>query len=583
MNASTAPDTQSTSIETLIRQAVELTDSPPPALLDDNAPVFREENPAADAIYLVGLIGGKEVGKSALVNALAGLPITNETSHGPGTESAIAYVYRNRQAELQRLLEREAPGRFTIVPHDQANLGGQVLVDLPDIDSRFSSHLELTRKMLRHMLFPIWMQSVEKYADVQPQNLLAQVAAGNDPANFLFCLNKVDQLPKPEEADELRGDYARRVARVLGMEKPPRVFMLCARQPQAFDLPELARLLSREKTPQNLAQSRQLATRRRQQSLLQWLDRLDLPGRAERLDRLDEQASEIISQRLGIPLVETAIPEILDDAAYRLVMTDGVFARRVARWPIVSAIHSLLAPLRLVIRENASAGSFFGGAESLVDAHLKPSGSTIGSLVQTTFAQLQQTDPTVAGLYERRKLWETMESSAAEARLRQDLIETVKRQRQVVLDRLGGRSGIIAPLFRVLLTVGALLWFPFIQPVLAILMRSGSWTAQLRDAGAMAVQVLNGQALLYNSLFLLVWYLLLLAMLRWTTRSRVDRLLSGWKNAANADPTLNLTTRALQWIDDLLAPIRSARQATRSLNDQAQELRAQAEEAKSAA
>jgi hypothetical protein len=570
-------------IESLIRQAVELTDVPAPALLDDDAPVFREENPAADAIYLVGLIGGKEVGKSALVNALVGSPITNETSHGPGTETAIAYVYRPRQAELKRLLEREAPSRFTIVPHDQSALGGQVLVDLPDIDSRFASHLELTRKMLRHMLFPIWMQSVEKYADVQPQNLLAQVAAGNDPQNFLFCLNKVDQLPKPEEASELRDDYARRVARVLGMEKPPRVFMLSARQSQEFDLPELSKLLSREKTPQTLAQSRQLATRRRRQSLLQWLDRLDLPGRGERLDRLDEQASELVSQRLGIPLVETAIPDMLDDAAYRLVMTDGVFARRVARWPIVSAIHSLLAPLRLVIRENASAGSFFGGAESLVDAHLKPSGANIASLVQTTFAQLQQTDPTVAGLYDRRKLWETMESSAAEARLRQDLIDTVKRQREVVLERLGGRAGFFAPFFRTLLTVGALLWFPFVQPVLAILLKNGSWTAQLKDAGAMAVQVLNGQSLLYDSLFLLIWYLLILAMLRWTTRTKVDRLLSRWKSAENADPTLNLTTRALQWIDDLLSPIRSARQATQSLNDQLKALKAQSDEARSAA
>ena len=61
------------------------------------------------------------------------------------------------------------------------------------------------------MLFPIWIQSVEKYADIQPQNLLAKVAAGNDPENFLFCLNKADQLPANDQAQDLREDYARRI------------------------------------------------------------------------------------------------------------------------------------------------------------------------------------------------------------------------------------------------------------------------------------------------------------------------------------------------------------------------------------
>src|SRR5258708_10988406 len=70
----------------------------------------------------------------------------------------------------------------------------QVLLDLPDIDSHWGQHLAVTRKMLRHMLFPIWIQSVEKSADRPPQELLMKAAAGNAPANFVFCLNKADQL-----------------------------------------------------------------------------------------------------------------------------------------------------------------------------------------------------------------------------------------------------------------------------------------------------------------------------------------------------------------------------------------------------
>ena len=220
-------DTSSDADE-IVRETMELTGSPGPELFNEDSPALADAG--EDGIYLVGLIGGKEVGKSALVNALAGQKITDETSHGPGTETAIAYVHRARQAEAMALLERTVPGKFQVVPHDAANLGGQVLIDLPDIDSRFTSHLEITRRMLRHMLFPIWVQSVEKYADIQPQNLLAKVAAGNDPGNFLFCLNKMDQV-SPQEAAELREDFSRRMGRVLSLPKPPRVFMISARKP----------------------------------------------------------------------------------------------------------------------------------------------------------------------------------------------------------------------------------------------------------------------------------------------------------------------------------------------------------------
>ena len=232
------------------------------------------------------------------------------------------------------------------------------------------------------------------------------------------------------------------------------MFLISARQAGAFDLPELSRLLSREKSADLLAQSRELAGRRRRGTLLAWLQGQDLPGRAERLRRLDDEAAELLSQRLGVPLVESAVPAMTDDPAYRMVMTDDVFARRVARWPIINLLHSLLAPLRILIRENAAAGSFFGGAEALVDAHFKITGGSVATLLQSAFGQLYQTDPAVAGLYAGRKLWEPMEAQMAEARLRRELVDTVQRQRQIVLSRLSGKSGIISPLFRVLLTIG---------------------------------------------------------------------------------------------------------------------------------
>jgi hypothetical protein len=309
----------------------------------------------------------------------------------------------------------------------------------------------------------------------------------------------------------------------------------------------------------------------------------NLLGRAERLKRLDDEATELLSQRLGVPLVETTVPAITDNPAYRMVMTDDVFARRVARWPIVNLLHSLLSPVRILIRENAAAGSFFGGAEALVDAHIKTGGATVAGRVQSAFGQLNQTDPALAELYTQRRLWEPRDAEMAEASLRQEWIETIQRQRQVVLSRLSGKSGIIAPFVRVLLTVGALLWFPFIQPVLHTIIVSHSAFGTVRDIGILAVEVISAESLLHNAIFLIIWYLLIWSLLRWGTRSRVDRLLTRWTNAAYAEDSLNLTTRTLAWIDELLEPIRAARQTTDDLARRIEELRSELAAQKSAA
>src|SRR6185436_11916815 len=141
------------------------------------------------------------------------------------------------------LLEREVPGRYRVVLHEEPHLLRQMLLDLPDIDSHFKSHLEVTRAMLRHMLYPVWVQSVEKYADRQPQEMLAKVAAGNAAQNFVFCLNKADQVEGPggggqrpgtredaipRAAEEIRDDFSARIARTLGLKERPDVFLISA-------------------------------------------------------------------------------------------------------------------------------------------------------------------------------------------------------------------------------------------------------------------------------------------------------------------------------------------------------------------
>src|SRR6185437_5051691 len=276
-------------IEQLVHETMELTGAERPALLDDDAPVLSDDALAPDdneSFYMVGLIGGKDVGKSALVNALVGKTITQVTSHGAGTEIAIAYAHRSQEAALRQLLDREVAGQYRVIAHDLPNLRRQVLLDLPDIDSKYAAHLQVTRAMLRYMLYPVWVSSVEKYADQQPQQMLARVAEGNTPQNFVFCFTKADQLSGMVAAgasfgrssagvngetaqfdsrsngsdgdsesasaamDELRDDYARRVQKTLSLGQPPRVFLVSSRHPDQFDMNTLRELVCRQRSDQ---------------------------------------------------------------------------------------------------------------------------------------------------------------------------------------------------------------------------------------------------------------------------------------------------------------------------------------------
>ena len=67
-------------------------------------------------------------------------------------------------------------------------------------------------------------------------------------------------------------------------------------------------------------------------------------------------------------MIEAAIPRLLDDPQHRLAMIDEVMSARVARWPIVNVLHTLLAPLTALWRRNVGAAP---ATESLVAAYAR--------------------------------------------------------------------------------------------------------------------------------------------------------------------------------------------------------------------
>jgi hypothetical protein len=580
----------SATLEQLVNEVIDVTGADKPTLYEDDAPVLSidaispaQGDPAADqSFYLVGLIGGKEVGKSAVVNALVGRTITQSTSFGEGTQIATAYAHTSQAPALRELLEREVPGKYKVVTHDADALRRQVLLDLPDIDSHYAEHVDVTRRMLRHMLFPIWMQSVEKYADLQPQQMLAKVAAGNAAGNFIFCLNKVDQLAKAEgeaAVRELRDDYAERLWRLLSLPEPPRIFMISATNPDQFEFPALRKTLGVQKSAETVTRSKQAAASQQGNSVLAWFARQNLPDRVRRLANLEDDVREALELRLGAPLLERSIPAMLDDPSHRLTVLDDCLKGRAARWPFVGIVHGIASPITAIFRRRLSLDQQRGleGAEALVGLHLRPDGRNLSDAVQTTFAQLHQSQPMVSALYRDRKLWEDRPADLAAADLHRRLADTVTRQRATIARRVCGHPGPAGSTLRWLLTVGAILWFPILQPIAEAAL-ADTLGHGLRGIALAIVKSLSVAALLQTLTFMILWFVLIWLLVRWDTGRRVDRQLQKWKTAdPEGDPTLSLPQQTLEWLDHLRLPIRQSKDRLESLVNRAEELKSQLE------
>jgi hypothetical protein len=287
------------------------------------------------------------------------------------------------------------------------------------------------------------------------------------------------------------------------------VWVVSAARPGEYDLPALRAAMKRDRSAGEVNAARAYAKQRQSTSLAGWLKEQNLADRADRLDRLSQEAEDLLAARLAAPLLEQAIALLTADAAYWSSLADDAMAARVARWPLLQIIHTLLSPLlsmlTMIVRGGTARAA--GLADGLVDAHLLIDGQPPDRAVRAAFAHLHQTSPVIVGLYARRKLWEDMEAQGAVMQLRRRLIETIQRQREQII-RPSRSFNPLRAICRWLLTVGALLWFPFIQPILELALQDG-WLAATAHIGLLAVQLLSATYLLTTAAFLSIYFVAL--------------------------------------------------------------------------
>jgi energy-coupling factor transporter ATP-binding protein EcfA2 len=173
-----------------------------------------------EPILIVALAGGTGVGKSSLVNALAGSVIAPTSEIRPTTTHIHVYHHR---ALASGSLPADLVSEAVLVPHDRPELRTKVLVDTPDLDSFVVAHRALTRKLLKAAGLVLYVFSPEKYLEERTWSVIGEEQRFSASA---AVLNKIDRVSSPEELALLTADLRRRFASIgLG---DVRIFRTCA-------------------------------------------------------------------------------------------------------------------------------------------------------------------------------------------------------------------------------------------------------------------------------------------------------------------------------------------------------------------
>lgn len=148
----------------------------------------------SDDLVICGILGGKDVGKSTLINTLAQTRVSADAREvGRGTEHPMVYVHRRQRENVDARLQalgQQVP--FDVTLHEADAIANVVLVDLPDFDSEFKEHLQVVRQVAPMLDRVLWVQTPRKIGDRALVAMFRDVV--KDTANVHCVLNKVDEL-----------------------------------------------------------------------------------------------------------------------------------------------------------------------------------------------------------------------------------------------------------------------------------------------------------------------------------------------------------------------------------------------------
>ena len=252
---------------------------------------------------VIALGGGTGVGKSSLLNALAGEAVARTGALRPTTDQPLAWIPANPEPGLVRLLDDLAiDNRVGQSTHPQL-----AVLDLPDFDSVVGSHRATVERLLPRVDAVIWVVDPEKYNDrTIHADYLRPLAAYQ--GQFVFVLNQIDRLAEGE-LDVLIADLEQTLWHD-GIPQPI-VFPLSAAPPGSppSGLEPLLHYLDAKLDAKQVATTKLIEDLRRAGQGLASVTGVT-PGRGleydQRWDSVSGQAIEVLVDMVAGPQVEVA-------------------------------------------------------------------------------------------------------------------------------------------------------------------------------------------------------------------------------------------------------------------------------------
>ncbi len=137
-------------------------------------------------LLVVMLMGGTGVGKSTLLNTLAGASIAQASYTRPTTRDPVVYYHQSvRSDRLDPALRH-----CRLVHHDRESLAQKIIVDTPDLDSNDLSNRDKLIALLPLADIVLYVGSQEKYHDKLGWELFKEQRQRRA---FAFVLNKWDR------------------------------------------------------------------------------------------------------------------------------------------------------------------------------------------------------------------------------------------------------------------------------------------------------------------------------------------------------------------------------------------------------
>src|SRR6266851_9763896 len=137
-------------------------------------------------LLVIMLMGGTGVGKSTLLNALAGGDIAQASIARPTTRDPVVYYHEHVKPDRLDPALRQC----RLIPHNRPALEYKIIVDTPDLDSNDLSNREKLQHLLPVADVVLYVGSQEKYHDKLGWDLFLHQRRRRA---FAFVLNKWDR------------------------------------------------------------------------------------------------------------------------------------------------------------------------------------------------------------------------------------------------------------------------------------------------------------------------------------------------------------------------------------------------------